>query len=348
MHKLVQDAARFGLSAGLMVNELRPGTSSGGEQYYAAIALKVMMRLFPGATPGMWHQSEKHVEHAVQAAEWAEIWGTPIRAAALLIRVCDFLTGRGHSLGARRLELLEKNLSICQQALGGRLPDTLDIKLLLAWADYKNGAKAVAKDMANQVYTLQREVLGNTSPETMSILALKIAILSKEGKFEESDQLLAQAMRRFRDEGKEKSYAAAILLEQRAWLSQRQGDWEKAEKLAKSSLQIYQITAIHPAQSIVCTARLVGFYVAIGRYSEAVLVGESALDLAKGLWGSKHMLTFFLMHDLARSYFQLEQYAKAEPLAKEAVRVGQDLPGIPDSMTRESKHLLAKMSKLGY
>ncbi|KAK7221927.1 hypothetical protein V2G26_009930 [Clonostachys chloroleuca] len=348
MHKLVQDAARFGLSAGLMANELRSGTSSGGEQYYAAIALNVMMRLFPGATPGMWQQSEKYVEHAVQAAEWAEISGTPVRAAALLYQVCAFLTERGHSLQARRLELLEKNVSICQQALGGRHPDTLHTKSVLAYTYFNNGAKQVAKGMANQVYTLQREVLGNTSPQTINTLRLKISILSKEGKFEESDQLLSQAMRRCRDDGKEQSLAAAMILDQRALLSSRQGDWEKAAELSKSSLQIYQKTEIHPSQIIKCTVLLVSFYVGSGRFKEAVLVGESALDLAKVKLGSNHILTNSLMYFLAWSYFELEQYAKAEPLAKEVVRVGQDLPGRPDSMMRDTKHLLAKMSKLKY
>ncbi|CAG9946679.1 unnamed protein product [Clonostachys rosea f. rosea IK726] len=350
MHKLVQDAARFGLSAGLIVNELKSGTSSGGERYYAAIALKVMARLFPGNKPGMWQQSEKYVEHAVQAAEWAEISGTPVRAAVLLDRVCAFLADRGYSLEARSLELTEKNLSICQQALGGRHPDTLYIKYRLAYAYFHNGAKQAAKDMTNQVYPLQREVLGNTNLDTLRTLSLKVTILCDEGEFEESHQLLTQAMRCCRDDGKEKSYAAAIILDRRAWLSMKQGDHEKAAKLASSSLKIYQKKATKPIQTIRCMQLLAKLYVDIGRYSEAVPVGESALDLAKARWGSKHLTTNFLMHRLARSYFELEQYAKAEPLAKEAVRVGQDLPGRSHHATlmRESKRLLAEMSKLGY
>uniref|UniRef100_A0A8H7N716 NB-ARC domain-containing protein n=1 Tax=Bionectria ochroleuca TaxID=29856 RepID=A0A8H7N716_BIOOC len=350
MHKLVQDAARFGLSAGLIVNELKSGTSSGGERYYAAIALKVMARLFPGNKPGLsWQQSEKYVEHAVQAAEWAEISGTPVRAAGLL-QLCYFLVDRGYSLEARSLELTEKNLSICQQALGGRHPDTLYIKYRLAHAYFRNGAKQLAKDMTNKVYPLQREVLGNTNLDALRTLALKAFILCDEGEFEESHRLLTQAMRRCRDDGKEKSYAAAIILDRRAWLSMKQGDHEKAAKLASSSLKIYQKKATKSIQTIRCMELLAKLYVDTGRYSEAVPLGESALDLAKARWGSKHLTTNFLMHILARSYFELEQYAKAEPLAKEAVRVGQDLPGRSHHATlmRESKRLLADMSKLGY
>ncbi|CAH0021545.1 unnamed protein product [Clonostachys rhizophaga] len=350
MHKLVQDAARFGLSAGLMANEPRSGTSSGGEQYYAAIALKVMVRLFPHLSSGMWQQSEKYVEHAVQAAEWAEISGTPIRAAALLLRACAFLMHRGHSLEARRLELLKKGASLCQQALGGRHRDTLYIKLALAETHYQNGDDQVAKDLTNQVYTLQREVLGNTDPDTIDTLMLKTDILSKEGKSEESDQLLSQAMRRCRGRGKEKSDVAAVILEQRAWLSKWQGDYEKATKLAKSSLKIYQKKKADLWRIVQCMELLVKLYIHMGRYSEAVRVGESALDLAKAQWGSKESSTIELMHGLAKSYFALGQYAKAEPLAKEAVRLRQDLSELPHhaALMRESKRLLTKMSTLGY
>ncbi|CAG9977745.1 unnamed protein product [Clonostachys byssicola] len=349
MHKLVQDAARFGLSAGLMDDELRSGTSSEGEQYYAAIALKVMLSAFPGSKPGMWQQSEKYVEHAVQAAEWAEISGTPIRAARLLHEVCAFLAGRGHSLEVRRLELLEKNVLICQQALGGRHPDTLLIKYQLAKAYSLHGADQLAKDMTNQVYALQREVLGNTNASTLKTLTLKARILFEEEKFEESNQLLSQAMRRCRDDGKEKSYAAAIILDQQARLSEKQGDLKKAADLASSSLKIYQQKTTNQARILRSMDFMVSLYSRIGRYSEAVLVGESALDLAKVRWGSKQITTNGLMHRLAKSYFELGQYAKAEPLAKEAVRLGEEVPEISHSrLIRQSKRLLAEMSKLGY
>ncbi|CAH0054258.1 unnamed protein product [Clonostachys solani] len=344
MHKLVQDAARFGLSAGLMVDEPRSGTSSRGEQYYAAITLKVMVRLFPGHRSGMWHQCEKYAGHAVQAAEWAEMSGTPICAATLLDRVCEFLEGRGHSLQARRLELLERNLSIHRQALGERDTETLFTKFLLARTHFQNGARDVAKEMTDQVYALQQEVLGNTSRDTIRTLTLKANILFEEGNFEESDQLLAQAMDRCREE---KSDAVGMILERRARLSEQQGDYEKAADLARSSLDIYQQTATRHGRVIACMELLVGLYIHMGRYTEAVVVGESALDLAKVKWGSKHFTTNGLMQKLAKSYFELEQYAKAEPLAKEAVRLGQDLPDTPHyaSLMRESKRLLAKMSE---
>ncbi|VUC33066.1 unnamed protein product [Clonostachys rosea] len=344
MHKLVQDAARFGLSAGLMLDELRSGTSNKGEQYYAAIALKVMLRLFPGNKSGMWQQSEKYFDHAIRAAEWAEISAVPICAARLLERLCDFIWCRSHGLQARRLEMLEKSLGIYRQAFGERDTYTLQAMCLLAEGHFYHGAKEVGKDMTDQVYTLQQEVFGNTSRETVRTLLLKAKILSKERRSEEADQLLAQAMDHCRDGGKENSYAAAMILQRRAQLSKNKGDYWKAADLASSGLEIYKKKlAGETTRAITCMGILVEAYTQIGRYGEAVSVGETALDMVKAKWGSKHMNTNHIMHKLALSYFQLGQYAKAEALAKEAVQLAQDIPGIPRHMMRQSKRLLAEM-----
>jgi len=63
MHKLVQEATRYGL--GMRNPE--------DEVYFSGAALQIMAKLFPDRKREAWEECERYVAHVVQVDEWAEI-----------------------------------------------------------------------------------------------------------------------------------------------------------------------------------------------------------------------------------------------------------------------------------
>ena len=93
MHKLVQEAIRYGLRVrGPMETALgetagREGGPENGEAYYSSIALRIVEDLFPVSEGKPWARCEQYMAHAIRVGEWAEVSGTEVDTSGLLSRV---------------------------------------------------------------------------------------------------------------------------------------------------------------------------------------------------------------------------------------------------------------------
>ncbi|UKZ51304.1 hypothetical protein TrVGV298_005062 [Trichoderma virens] len=98
MHKLVQEATRYGLSV-LKPDILDRGPSTKeGERYFFGIALQVICDLFPNPEPqtlGIWTQCEKYLAHAVQIGDWIDLHEKQHEIDLLFSKASNFLGQRG-------------------------------------------------------------------------------------------------------------------------------------------------------------------------------------------------------------------------------------------------------------
>ncbi|KAL6909090.1 P-loop containing nucleoside triphosphate hydrolase protein [Trichoderma evansii] len=204
MHKLVQEAIRYGLSidrpntineneivqsniyeneAEIQTNQHEPVLANsklvelasvgdnkhvGSEKYFSSIALRATADLFPRSQQTTWKQCEKYLAHALQIGEWADISGKQIETAKLLSRVSRFLLDSGRWREKERVD--EKVLKFRRNALGDKHPDTIQAIANLATTYHKQGRYREAEPLDVQVLDFQREILGGKHPNTIQAM----------------------------------------------------------------------------------------------------------------------------------------------------------------------------------
>ncbi|KAK1250584.1 hypothetical protein MKX08_010587 [Trichoderma sp. CBMAI-0020] len=90
MHKLVQEAVRYGLwaqgrteMAQGMVTTTGPNSAESEEAYYASMTLQIVDDIFPISQKTSWATCDKYMAHAVRVGEWAESIGVSVGSRAV-------------------------------------------------------------------------------------------------------------------------------------------------------------------------------------------------------------------------------------------------------------------------
>lgn len=157
MHKLVQEATRYGLRA----------RKSEDEAYFSNAVLEIVAELFPERKREAWTECEKYI--AVQVGEWAEIFGRAVEVSDLLRRVANYLYDRGRW---REREPVDKRAyELRREVLGEKHPDTIRSMADLAATYHAQGRYGEAEPMFIKVLELRREVLGEKHPDTIWSMA---------------------------------------------------------------------------------------------------------------------------------------------------------------------------------
>ncbi len=183
MHKLVQEATRYGLS--------RPGKQD-EEAYFSSAALQVVSDLFPAQQRNLWDECEKYVGHAQQVGEWAGICKREPDVIALLKRVSDYLYNRGRW---REREVIDSRIySLCSRQMGSEHPETLQSMANLAATYHKLGRYKEAEHMMVEVLALRRELLGDKHPATVRSMADLAATYHALGRYEEAETMKVEVL----------------------------------------------------------------------------------------------------------------------------------------------------------
>ncbi|CAI6028482.1 unnamed protein product, partial [Clonostachys chloroleuca] len=153
MHKLVQEAIRYGLrmrgpmetGLGEMVD--REGGLEKGEAYYSSVALQIVRDLFPvqeGKPWGRWREKE-----TVDKRVW----------------------------------------DLRREVLGERHPDTISSMASLATTYHEQGRYNEAEQLKDQALNLRREILGEKHPETISSMASLATTYHEQGRYNEAQEV---------------------------------------------------------------------------------------------------------------------------------------------------------------
>ncbi|EWZ78201.1 hypothetical protein FOCG_17346 [Fusarium oxysporum f. sp. radicis-lycopersici 26381] len=182
MHKLVQEALRYGLR-----NE-----SENSEAYYAGTTLQIVDGLFPPSEPSSWARCEQYMKHAIRVGEWAEVSRMEVKAATLLQRVSYFLYDRGRW---REREPVDSRAWVLRRkVLGEKHPDTIRSMADLAATYHQQGRHDEDEEISVKVLDLRRQVLGEKHPDTIRSLADLGTTYHAQGRYDEAEELHQTAL----------------------------------------------------------------------------------------------------------------------------------------------------------
>ncbi|KAH6842448.1 hypothetical protein B0I37DRAFT_329709 [Chaetomium sp. MPI-CAGE-AT-0009] len=178
MHKLVQEATRYGLSVRREPED---------EAYFSNAALRIMEKLFPTSSPETWAECEKYIAHALQVGEWVDICERKLEVLGLLDRVSDYFWDRGRW---REKEMVDDRVyKLRQEVQGERHPDTLRAMQCLASTYHMQGRYTEAQPMMIKVLALRWEVLGERHPGTLSTMGNLAITYYQQGRYTEAESI---------------------------------------------------------------------------------------------------------------------------------------------------------------
>ncbi|RKL04138.1 hypothetical protein BFJ70_g17223 [Fusarium oxysporum] len=304
MHKLVQEALRYGLTISGLA-ETTVGKASGvddgpkkGEAYYCSTALQIVDDLFPSSEPASWAQCEQYVTHAIRVGEWAEVGGAEIETATLLQRVSRFLHDRGRWREKGPMD--SRAWDLRRRMLGVRHSDTIWSMASLGATYHAQGQYDEAERLKDEALDFRREVLGEKHPDAIGSMADLAATYHAQGRYDEAQGICRE-----------------VLNLQREILGDK-----------------------HP-DTIGGMASLAATYHAQGRYDEAQGICRGVLDLRREVLGEKHPDTIGSMADLAATYHQQGRYDKALELHQTALDLRRHILGEKHPHTMQSVAYLA-------
>lgn len=315
MHKLVQDAARYGLKM-----QQSPCQDEG---HFAKVALCVVDDVYPQET---WYNirtqgnCEKYLAHALRVCDWAEIHGMEKKAYYLQIRVCDFLYSRGRDEEHRLAR--ETQLRLAQKAFGERHQGSIGALQDLGWAFIHLGQLQEAEECVNKAVALAQEALGDKDEVTLGCKRLLAVTHRGQGRLEQAKQLLMEILddaRQFLDEDH------VLILDCMDALARTHLDlkeYDEADELFPRLLKPRQdkYGQSHP-ETLRVLSLLGNLHYDQGRYDDAVKVESLLLDLHRQSLGSEHPETLVTMYNLAQSRRSQGRKEEAVELMRECARL---------------------------
>ncbi|KAM0293764.1 hypothetical protein ACHAPM_011486 [Fusarium culmorum] len=252
MHKLVQEAIRYGLRVRVSaVTTIGNGLGADkgpkeDEACYCGRALQLVDDLFPFSEPATWARCEQYLTHAIRIGEWAEVGGTEIKTATLLVRVSYFLYERGR-WGER--ELLDSHVwGLRQKVLGEKHPHTIRSMADLATTYHTQGQYDEAERLKDEVLALRREVLGEKHPHTISSMADLATTYHAQGRYDEDEEISVKVLELQREVLGEKHPHTTDSMASLATTYYMQGRYDEAERLHQTALDLrrYIFGESHP------------------------------------------------------------------------------------------------------
>ncbi|PTB46165.1 uncharacterized protein TrAFT101_004358 [Trichoderma asperellum] len=363
MHKLVQEAVRYGLSmnksSAISENEIfqdgisekengtrtsqhelidlagvGDGKHMGSEKYFSSIALQATADLFPESQQNTWKQCEKYLAHALQIGEWADIGEKHIETAELLSRVSDFFEDRGRWNEKERVD--EKILEFRQKILGDKHPDTIWTIANLASTYYKQGRYRKAEALEVQVLDNRQEILGDRHPDTIKAMGNLAVTYYDQGRYSEAETLQIQVLDIQREILGDRHPDTIKAMGNLAATYHGQGRRSEGETLEVQVLDIRRkvLGDRHP-DTIMAMGNLASTYYKQGRYSEGETLEVQVLDIRQEILGDRHPDTLMAMGNLASTYYKQGRHSEGETLDIQVLDIRQEIlgDGHPDTLT---------------
>lgn len=332
MHKLVQEATRYGLDRKERKKE---------EYYFSLAAFEIISSLFPASQPERWNKYEKYITHAQQACEWATLCGREILASDLL----ESLTH--HLLDYSRLRECEitaqKVYNLRKKTLGDNHTKTVTVFELLARTYQALYRHKEAEEMLLKILESWQHILGNKHQRTLRARQRLAMAYHDSGREEEAEKLLLETLSLQQETLGKKHNDTLNSLVVLALIHARRGKYEEAEGMAMETLISWRQAFGHKcAESIVSLALLSEIYRRSRRYKEAEGMAIEALTLRREIFGHKHLRIITSLEDLARIYQKWGKGEKAEELAIEALALSEEIFGEVNTDMIEAMEILGR------
>ncbi|RYP02565.1 hypothetical protein DL765_010728 [Monosporascus sp. GIB2] len=329
MHKLVQEATRYGLNM----------RSPEKEVYFSNAALQIMVRLFPERKREAWAECEKYIAHAVRVGDWADICKKKVEVSGLLTRVSDYLYDRGRWREKEPVD--ERAYELRREVLGEKHPDTIRSMANLAVTYNMQGRYDKAEPIKIETLELRREVLGEKHPDTIRSMADLAATYHAQGRYDKDDEISTKVLKLRREVLGEKHPDTIRSMADLAPTYHAQGRYDKAEPMKIEALEVRRevLGEKHP-DTIRSMASLAATYHAQGRYDEDDEISTKVLELRQDILGQQHPDTLQAMHDLAITWNSRGRRNDAIALMDECLQLRRAGLGPDHPFTKESDRIL--------
>ncbi|KAH8729983.1 hypothetical protein BGZ61DRAFT_530108 [Ilyonectria robusta] len=363
MHKLVQEATRYGLNSrrllerkptkpksrlreiiGISFRKQRDakkgGWEDGAEVYFSNAALQVITKLFPERKREMWAQCETFLTHAVRVSDWAELCGREVEVTNLLTRVSDYLFDRGRWREKERVDV--RAFALRRGVLGEKHPDTIRSMGELATTYHAQGRYDEAEEISVKVLELRREVLGEKHPDTIESMGSLATTYHAQGRYDEDEEISVKVLELQRAVLGEKHPDTIRSMGSLAATYHTQGRYDEDEEISVKVLELQRavLGEKHP-DTIRSMGSLATTYHAQGRYDEAEEISVKVLELQREVLGEKHPDTIRSMGELAATYHNQGRYDEAEEISVKVLELQREVLGEKHPDTIRSMRLLA-------
>ncbi|KAH7147275.1 hypothetical protein DER46DRAFT_615113 [Fusarium sp. MPI-SDFR-AT-0072] len=339
MHKLVQEALRYGLRVRRTIETILgealsiKNESENSEAYYASTALQIVDGLFPPSEPSSWARCEQYMKHAIRVGEWAEVSTMEVKTATLLQRVSYFLYDRGRW---REREPVDNRAWVLRwKVLGEKHPDTIRSMADLAATYHAQGRHDEDEEIAVKVLELRRQVLGEKHPDTIRSMAALATTYHEQGRYVEAEGIDQEVLDLRRELLGEKHPDTIRSLADLATTYHAQGRYDEAERFKDEALALRRelLGEKHP-DTIRSMAELAATYHVQGRHDEDEEISVKVLELRRQVLGEKHPDTIRSLADLATKYHAQGRYDEALQLHQTALDLRHHVLGEnhPDTM----------------
>ncbi|KAH7010347.1 hypothetical protein EDB80DRAFT_420649 [Ilyonectria destructans] len=364
MHKLVQEAVRYGLNTRRLSKRkttkpklrlrdviTKPfrrhrvaengGCEDEPEVYFSNAALQVIRDLFPESKPETWAQCETLLAHAVRVSDWAELCEKEVEASNLLRRVSNYLFDCGRWREKERVDV--KVLELQREVLGEEHPDTISCMGNLGTTYHSQGRYNEAEEITVKALKLQQEVLGEEHPDTIRVMGCLAAIYHEQGRYDEAEEIKIKVLELQREALGEEHPNTIYTMGNLAATYYEQGRYNEAEEIEFKVLELQRevLGEEHPD-----TIRTMGGLAAIsheqGRYDEAEEIKVKVLELQRKVLGEEHPDTLLTMGSLALTYYSQGRYNKAEEIEVKVLELRRKVLGEKHPDTLLTMYNLAK------
>lgn len=218
----------------------------------------------------------------------------PVLQGRLLQVVSMTMTKVG--LASLALEPMEKSVEIQRRVLGAHHPDTLEIRMELAWLVHQQEPGGVALDHQREILADCRRELEEDHQVTQEALLRLGSMLAELGELAEAEATLLEALEVARRLPEGSDRASANVMQGLAQVSVILGDHEKAESLMRESLEVYSLLDGEDSEAAAGKLGNLGLVLqTAGKFGEAEEVLRESLELEQRQKGSDHPATLAAM-----------------------------------------------------
>lgn len=349
MHKLVQEAARYGLCKR---NQLGKGSttinandvlceseedSEDSDTNFATCALRVMAFVFENLlhTERVRSLGDDYLRHALQIVEWMDICDEDVITSTDLFLVADFL---GRLDRWKETELLVKRvLTIRRKMLGEEHPDTIKGMHALAVTylgqafDYQDSGTLQfnfdfpleksrelcdeAEKIGRKVMKLRQKIFGPADPETIASLKLMVDVYCGQHRYKKARMFARKILRlqwKIYGEIHQNTLIAMENLAYVFYFHDTSSLRERAVRIREKILSIQkETTGEKTLATIIAMYNLATSWERCGRLRDAITLMNQCVNLSKEVLEGNHDMKF-----------ECEWYA--ECLSEELFENGQD------------------------
>ncbi len=203
----------------------------------------------------------------------------------------------------------EKALRVLEEMENSQYEDLKEVLFSVASCKVELGQLKGAEDIFLKIVKGDKELYGSSDPTYLESELYFLSFYDRTGQGRKGVQHAEEIRRSFRGNTLE----VAEYLKQYGGLLEADGQYTKAERTLKRSLNLFEEIGLEASTEYVATLSALGiFYTNIGKLPQAEELYLNALDILRRIQGENEDFVASINSNLAQLYFELGNYEEAE------------------------------------